>query len=394
MRGFAFLLTRHIILEGGFCHYVGSGSHSLKDIYLEIASTVRVAVEKQIELSARFVFIYTAYMNIQKKVSLKNLNTLGVESQADFFVCVESLGDLRQAIEFSKKKDLEILILGGGSNICFLEKQIKKLVIKINIKGFQKQKDVLIVGAGESWDSFVELAITEGVPFIENLSGIPGTVGASPIQNIGAYGVEVKDFIKWVEVYDLENGSIKKINNIDCRFSYRHSIFKEKQGQSYIIIGVAFKVLESDQVCIEYKDLVAYFANTKPSKEQVRQAVLEIRSKKFPNLEECGTAGSFFKNPIISNKKYLSLQKMFPDLSAYDISGNRKKIPLAWILDKVCNLKGYKEGNVWLHDKQPLILVTNKQASAQDIKEFSKKIKKIVFNKTKINIENEVVFKK
>ena len=331
-------------------------------------------------------------MKIEKDISLQKVNTLGVCTTASHFVVVSSVKELEQAISFANENNLKWLVIGEGSNICFEDNKIEKLVIKINIAGIEVLDDAVVVGAGEGWDSFVSQAIKFNVPYIENLSGIPGTVGASPIQNIGAYGVELKDIVRWVEIYDCNTNETKKLHKDDCQFSYRDSVFKKPEGRNYIVTSVAFKRTKDSDVCVSYKDLATYFNKYVPNKKEVRQAVLKIRSEKFPDLSIYGTAGSFFKNPIISMKKYKELQGKYSGLPSYDVSAGKKKIPLAWILDKVCNLKGHREGNVWLHEHQPLILVTDKNATGEEIKKFSEKIKKIVFEKTKIKIENEVVF--
>jgi len=330
-------------------------------------------------------------MKIERDISLQKMNTLGVRTTASHFVVVSNAKELEQAIAFSNENNLKWLIIGEGSNICFEDNKIKKLIIKINITGIEVSDDTVVAGAGENWDLFVSQAIKCGVPYIENLSGIPGTVGASPIQNIGAYGVELKDIVQWVEVYDCDINETKKLYKDDCRFSYRDSVFKKLEGREYIVTRVAFKITKDSDVCISYKDLANHFNFDVPNKEEVRQAVLKIRLKKFPDLSKYGTAGSFFKNPIVSIKRYKELKDKFPDLPSYDMSGDKKKISLAWILDKVCNSNGYREGNVWLHEDQPLVLVTNKSATGYEIKKFSDKIKRIVFSKTKIKIENEVV---
>jgi len=330
-------------------------------------------------------------MKIEKDVSLQKMNTLGVNAVASHFVEAKSTKEIGQAVGFAKENDLKWLVIGEGSNICFEGDKIEKLIIKIDITGVEVLDDTVIAGAGENWDLFVGQAIKYGVPYIENLSGIPGTVGASPIQNIGAYGIELKDVVQWVEIYDCNINKTKKLYKEDCRFAYRDSIFKKPEGREYIVTRVAFKRAKGSDVCFSYKDLATYFGVDVPDKEEVRQAVLKIRSGKFPDLSEYGTAGSFFKNPIVSIKKYKELKDKFPDLPSYDMSDDKKKIPLAWILDRVCNLKGYKEGNVWLYEGQPLVLVTNKSATGYEIKKFSDEIKKIVFEKTKIKIENEVV---
>ena len=333
-------------------------------------------------------------MDIRENVSLKKFNTLGVDSVARFFVEVIDVSQLQEVKEFAEEKNLGILVLGGGSNICFAEDVINKIVVKVNILGIEKEKDLVVVGAGEGWDTFVEKGIQLHIPYIENLSGIPGTVGASPIQNIGAYGVELEEILQYVEVYDQEEKRMRKISNAECQFGYRDSVFKKEEGKKYIVTNVAFRIDADAQVRIDYKDLQNYFEGTSPTKKQVREVVLSIRSGKFPDLKTYGTAGSFFKNPIISKKQFEEISTMYSTIPSYPVDEDHVKVPLAWILDNVCHLKGYKKGNVWLHDVQPLILVTNKQATAEEIFLFAEFIKQKVFDAIKIKIEKEVVFKK
>lgn len=349
----------------------------IRYLSLEIASTVRVGAESKGPFGP-FV-LYTLSMKIKENVDLSLYTTLGIPITAQKLISVEEVSDLDK---ISFKEDH--ILLGGGSNIVLTD--AAKDIIKVDIKGIEENDKEVIVGAGEEWDSFVGVGIRMGVPLVENLSGIPGSVGASPVQNIGAYGVEVKDIINWVEAYDTKERKVKRME--DCSFGYRDSIFKHTDR--YIITRVSFNKRESG-VNISYRDLSLYFKNSNPSKKEVRKAVLEIRSKKFPNLDEYGTAGSFFKNPVVDIDEYQRLIESYPLMPSYNFN-DKKKIPLAWVLDNVCNLKGYREGNVWLYEKQPLVLVTNKKATADEIKKFGDKIKQIVFSKTKIQIENEVTF--
>ena len=348
----------------------------------------------KIPKTSGFLYILILHMKIKKDVSLHKMNTMGIRTTASHFVVVNNVKEIKQAVSFANSNDLEWLVVGEGSNICFEDNKIKKLIIKINITGVEVLEDAVVVGAGEDWDLFVSQAIKYSVPYIENLSGIPGTVGASPIQNIGAYGIELKDIIRWVEVYDCDVNETKKLGKDDCQFAYRDSIFKKPEGCKYIVTKVAFNRTKDPDVCLSYKDLEIYFSGRMPNKEEVRKAVLEIRSGKFPDISKYGTAGSFFKNPIVSIKEYKKLKDKFPSLPSYDISEDKRKIPLAWILDNVCDLKGYRDGNVWLHEYQPLVLVTNKSVTGKEIRKFSDKVKKIVFEKTGIEIENEVVSEK
>lgn len=266
-----------------------------------------------------------------------------------------------------------------------------------------------VAGAGENWDAFVAESVRRGFYGLENLSGIPGTVGAAPIQNIGAYGAEVKDAIVSVEAIDSRTGALKAFTNADCRFAYRDSFFKTPEGKPFIVTAVRFRLKKSGVLNTEYKDLKNHFASA-PKKNRaltlktVRQAVLEIRRGKFPDLETCGTAGSFFKNPIISRQQFDDLKKQFPDLPGFPLDADsrgfqadsrgkntpRVKVSLAWILDNVCELKGYQKGSMALFERQPIVAVNTGGASAEDAKRLAQEVAARVKEKTGIEVEWEV----
>ena len=333
-------------------------------------------------------------LHIQENINIGDSTTMKSPSIARYFFEVREESQLEDAFSFAEEHSLKHLILGGGSNIVFPAGCFEGIVLKISLLGIYEEEDVLVGLAGENWDNFVQKGIEVGVCGIENLSGIPGTVGATPIQNIGAYGVEVREIISWVDVFNIETKKVERIQNAECNFGYRDSFFKKPEGKKYIVLRVGFLKKESCQVSVLYKDLKTYFESRSlkdviPS--DVRKAVLSIRMNKFPDLDTCGTSGSFFKNPIISKDHYKKLQDSFEDIPGYEVGVEKIKVPLAWVLDHVCNLKGYEEGNVKLFEQQPLILVTNRKADANEIKSFSEKIKKIVFFKKNIEIENEVV---
>jgi UDP-N-acetylmuramate dehydrogenase len=255
------------------------------------------------------------------------------------------------------------------------------------------EKTLVKVGAGNNWDEFVSFTISHNIFGLENISGIPGTVGGMIVQNAGAYGVEIKDYILSVEVYNIDTDQVEVLNKEECSFSYRSSLFKNTNSKKYIIIAATFILNTIDDVKYDYKDLKLFFSERsikKPTAIQVRQAVLEIRGKKMPDLEILGCAGSFFKNVIVSSEKYQELIKEYPDMISYPETHGMIKLSLAWILDKVCNLKGFRDGNVGLYENQPLVLVNYGGATCNDILNFAKKIKKIVKEKINIDIEWEV----
>lgn len=362
---------------------------------------------------------------MNQDVSLTSLTTLKTGGVAKYFCRAVSDKKIKDAVAFAIAKKLPIFVLGGGSNVLVADDGFPGLVIKIETRGILYEEKggacLARAAAGESWDTFVADTVSRGLWGLENLSGIPGTVGAAPVQNIGAYGTEVKDSIESVRAFDVKTGEEKVFSNVECQFEYRDSFFKKPEGKKYIILEVVFKLSKEPRPNISYKDLQVYFAQKSPEADvsslrnasrphapvgaagsvlalkhplptifQIRSAVLQIRSKKFPDLSKVGTAGSFFKNPIISQEHFEKLKAKFPDLPSFPAK-NGVKIPLAFVLDKICGLKGFKKGSVELFQNQPLVLINIGGASAGEIKSFSAEIKKIVFDKTGIEVEEEVV---
>jgi len=263
----------------------------------------------------------------------------------------------------------------------------------INWKALGADRVELWVSAGESWDKIVKESVNNNLYGLENLSGIPGSAGAAPVQNIGAYGQELKNVISWVEVFDAKTLKIQRLFPNECRFSYRDSIFKKTQGKYFIITKIALSLSKKGEPITEYKDIAEYIQqnlikNIGP--KQMRQIVLNIRRRKFPNLSEAGTAGSFFKNPVISVKCFNRLKEEFSPVPNYPADGKKIKIPAAWILDKVCGLKGFRQGDVGLYEKQPLVMVNYGKATAKEIYNLAQRVKAIVKDKTGIELEEEV----
>ncbi|MFA6463625.1 MAG: UDP-N-acetylmuramate dehydrogenase [Candidatus Paceibacterota bacterium] len=346
-------------------------------------------------------------INIKENEELSLHTTFKAGGQALFFVEVFSTEELVSAVAYADKKNLEIVALGGGSNTLFKDGLHNKIVIKISIKGIE-ETDVgdnveLKVGAGVPWDSLVSFSTKKGLWGLENLSSIPGLVGGACVQNIGAYGAELKDTIKEVFVYDFQNKDFKKIPKEECEYGYRESIFthrpslesSEHGGQEnkkrYLIVQATFLLKKIPDPKVGYKDLRNFFGEKIPqTSEEVREAIISIREKKFPDLKKYGTAGSFFKNPVVDMDTYERLQKEYPEMPAHAYD-SKMKLSTAWILDRVLNLKGYTEGSVSLWIDQPLVLVNSGSKKAEDIILFYKKIKKMVFEKTGIELEEEVV---
>lgn len=300
---------------------------------------------------------------------------------------------------FAEKHSIPIFVLGGGSNIVVADAGIASMVIKVETKGVSQTSlhgkySVLSVGAGEEWDAFVDYTVRNDLYGLENLSLIPGTVGASPVQNIGAYGTEVGDAIEWVKVFDTKTMQIKKMSREECSFAYRNSIFKQEKHRNLIVVCVAFRLEQSGKARADYKDVDRWLRKHRiqnPTAADVRRAVVAIRTKKLPGADHGGTVGSFFKNPVVAEEVFKELRTRFPGIPLYAIDEGIK-ISLAWILDKVCGLRGVRHGDVGLWERQPLVIVNYGVASSQEIKNFSEWVRAIVKEKTGIMPEYEVSF--
>ena len=336
-------------------------------------------------------------MNIKEQVPLAPYTTFHIGGPARFFVHAPSIEEIKEALSFAKERNIPVLILGGGSNVLIDDAGFDGLVIKIELSGVELQKNaaevLLVAGAGENWDGVVARAVGEGLWGIENLSGIPGTMGAAPVQNIGAYGTELKDTLTWVEVLDTETKEIKKMSNAECAFGYRTSIFKKNPGR-FVVLRVALTLHAQGAANLAYRDLAEAFVGIPaPGLGDIRAAVLAIRARKFPDLAHEGTAGSFFLNPTISIQKAAELAAQFPALPQYQ-GELGVKISLAWLLDNALQLKGAAVAGARLFEKQPLVIVAQNPpaggCSSRDVVALAHKVKKEVKEKIGIEIELEV----
>lgn len=335
---------------------------------------------------------------IEKKISLKEYSTFHIGGDAEYFTIVRTKEELREAIQWARTKGCVWRVIGEGSNILFGDNLLKGLTIKNAIKGIsiskQEESVDITANAGESLDAVVAYACSHGWWGLENLSHIPGTVGATPIQNVGAYGVEIAHILHSVLVYDSESDAFKILTSSDCLLGYRHSLFKEEAGKKYVICNVSFLLPYSAGPSILYRDLALYFKDTRKelTPTDVREAVIAIRSKKFPNWHTMGTAGSFFKNPIIHSEAFRELQARYPGVVGHVTSSGQVKVALGWILDHVCQVRGVREGAVGTYDAQALVVVNHGNATAEEVMLFAKKISSNVKEKTNINIECEVTY--
>ena len=334
-------------------------------------------------------------LSIKSNFPLDNYNTFNISASTKLFFEFENENSLREILDNEKYENENLLILGGGSNILF-SKNFEGLILKNNILGINKILDTkdfveVEVGAGENWHEFVLWSVKKNLSGIENLALIPGLVGASPIQNIGAYGVEVKDTITTVKYYEIASRKTIIINNKDCNFQYRNSIFKNQLKNKIIILQVNFKLYKKAQNITKYGAIKSELESlkSKPSPKSICQAVINIRTKKLPDPKKIGNSGSFFKNPIINNSKFKELQTRFPDLVAYKESETHMKIAAGWLIEKA-GWKGFKDKSIGVYEKQALVLVNYGGGTGKEIIELSKKIQKSVFNKFNIEILPEV----
>ena len=334
-------------------------------------------------------------MNIQQNVSLKNYNTFGINVNATHFLKVETVLQLHKALQLGVYP--EKFVISGGSNML-LTKDINALVLQIAIKGISLEKETnefvyIKAMAGENWHNFVLWTLEKGYGGIENLSLIPGCVGTSPIQNIGAYGVELKDVFISCEAMHRETLELVEFSNVECEFGYRDSIFKNKAKDKYIITSVTFKLTKTNHVArTDYGAIESQLMKMgvhQPTIRDISDAVIAIRQEKLPDPAKIGNSGSFFKNPIITKKKFDSFHLNFPEAPFYEVAENEFKIPAGWLIEKA-GFKGKRFGDAGVHNKQALVLVNYANAKGKEILELSEKIKEEVTAKFNIKLETEV----
>ncbi|MBT8252483.1 MAG: UDP-N-acetylmuramate dehydrogenase [Flavobacteriaceae bacterium] len=334
-------------------------------------------------------------MTIQQNISLKDFNTFGLDVKAERFVSIRSEEAL---IDFYKRFPEEPkFILGGGSNIL-LTKDIPGIVLHIDLKGISivssDSHSVIIESmAGENWHEFVEYCLENDFGGIENLSLIPGNVGTAPIQNIGAYGVELKDVFESCRAFDIETKSFRTFTKAECNFGYRQSVFKQELKGKYIITSVRFRLSSSKhQIKTSYgaiNEALAKANITNPTIQDVSRAVITIRESKLPNPKKIGNSGSFFKNPLVPRDQFDQLKTNFPNIPSYPVNDNFVKIPAGWLIEK-SGFKGKRFGAYGVHDKQALVLVNHGNAKGTDILNLAKLIQMTIKRIFDINLEAEV----
>ena len=334
-------------------------------------------------------------MNILNSKSLINHNTFKVNANAKFFINVKSENDIIELLKEKKFKAYKKFILGGGSNILFT-KDINGIVIHNQIKGIDITKEtkneiVVEIGAGEIWDEVVSWSVKNNLYGIENLSLIPGYAGAAPIQNIGAYGSELKDVFLELKAINIETTKNSTFNKSDCQFGYRNSIFKNKLKGMFIITRLKLVLSKDKKINISYKALSEEFKNTNTKElscKNIREKIIKIRRSKLPDPEKIGNAGSFFKNPIISEKTLSKLQTTYAEIPFFKKNGEIK-IPAAWLIEK-CKWKGYAEKTCGVYHKHALILINRGDATGKEILKLANKIKKDIYKNFNITLEEEV----
>ena len=334
---------------------------------------------------------------MQENHPLKSYNTFGLEAYARYFVAIEDIGQLSQLNKLDAFATNR-LILGGGSNIL-LTKDYEGIVVHNNLKGIEliKEDDTSVyvkVAAGEVWHDFVMHAIDKAWAGVENLSLIPGRIGASPMQNIGAYGVELKDVFYELEAWDIDKEQVVTFDRNECQFGYRESVFKNTLKNQFIILSVTFRLSKSSEVNVSYgaiQDVLTSMGVISPGIKEVSDAVIAIRSSKLPNPKEIGNAGSFFKNPVVPLNLVNALKESFPDMPSYPINNTSSKIPAGWLIEQA-GWKGKRFNNFGVHNKQALVLVNYGGAKGQNIKNLALDIQEDVLAKFKIKLTPEVNF--
>ncbi|MDO6676680.1 UDP-N-acetylmuramate dehydrogenase [Tenacibaculum sp. 1_MG-2023] len=332
-------------------------------------------------------------MNIQENISLKEYNTFGINVNAKRFVSITSVYQLQQLL----KEEKDIFLISGGSNML-LTKDIETLVVHIDIKGISIDRENhndthITVNAGENWHEFVLWCVSQNYGGLENLSLIPGNVGTCPIQNIGAYGVEVKDTITKVEAIEIGTGKLVSFSAEECQFGYRNSIFKNEAKGKYVLTSVSFQLTKNNhKLNTSYGAIESELSSkgiTNPTIKDISDAVIAIRQSKLPNPKEIGNSGSFFKNPVVSKDHFEKLKEKHPNIPSYVISDTEIKVPAGWLIEQ-SGFKGKSFGNYGVHEKQALVLVNYGNASGKEIYELAQKIQQTIKDKFDINLEIEV----
>ena len=335
-------------------------------------------------------------MDIKERVSLKKYNTFGFDIQARYFCEASDIQCLRDCLNFADKENCSVVLLGGGSNVL-LTKDIEYLVLKVNLTGYEivSENDEFVwfkAGAGEIWHDLVLSTLEKGWGGIENLSLIPGLVGAAPMQNIGAYGVELKDVFYSLEALNRKSMEIEIFDKDSCKFGYRESVFKKELKDQYIITSVTLKLSKNPVVNVSYgaiSDVLKSKRIKTPTIRDVSNTVIQIRQSKLPDPKVIGNAGSFFKNPVISKSQFEQIRAGYPKVPSYAQSDGQVKIPAGWLIEQ-CGWKGRRMGEIGVHDKQALVLVNHGNGRGEDVYQLSEDILQSVKKEFGIELHREV----
>lgn len=349
-------------------------------------------------LHSSFILLYMNLPAVEKNVSLKSYNTFGLGAKSELFATVTSTEELRSLLQNSEFKSFPKLYLGGGSNVLFTQ-NFTGMVVLNRIKGVEvvreDQEHVWIkAGAGENWHELVMYCVGNNYAGMENLSLIPGTVGAAPMQNIGAYGVEIKDFFESLEALNLESLEVETFDAAACKFGYRESVFKHEKKGKYVILNVIFRLNKIPVFHVEYgaiRTTLEEMNVTELSIKAISDAVIQIRQSKLPDPAEIGNAGSFFKNPEIPKTQFAKLKGLYPEMPSYPINDDTVKVPAGWLIEHA-GWKGKRFGEIGVHAKQALVLVNYGNGKGDDIKKLAFDIQDSVNRKFGIKLSPEVNF--
>ncbi len=342
---------------------------------------------------------------IQKNISLAALTTLKIGGNARFFAAATVENEIVEALNYAEQNRLEIFVLGGGSNVLIADEGFDGLVLQIALKGIsvksEENQTLVTAQAGEDWDAFCSFCVGENLQGIECLSGIPGLIGGTPVQNVGAYGQEVSETIVSVRAFDRKEKNIRELTNAECGFAYRTSIFNTTEKNRYIVLAVKYALKHQGVPKIVYRDLQNYFGDRNPTLQETRRAVLEIRAAKSMVIDaqdlNSRSAGSFFKNPIIPVEKFAEIEERTKSLGIesvpyFTVDKKTVKIPAAWLIEKSGFQKGYRKGTVGLSTKHTLAIVNLGNASANDVLDLKNEIQAKVKEKFDLELKPEPIF--
>ena len=333
-------------------------------------------------------------LRVQSQVSLKPFNSFGVDVRAQLFAQAESDADVREALAYAREHELPLLVVGGGSNLL-LTADIKALVLRMATRGIRQLSDdglrvVIEAEAGETWHPFVQWTLAQGLSGLENLSLIPGTVGAAPMQNIGAYGVEIKDVFAGLTALDRQTGELRDFSLEDCNFAYRDSLFKQQAGR-WVILRVRFVLDRVARLHLDYgpvRQRLTEQGIDQPTASDVSQAICSIRSEKLPDPAVLGNAGSFFKNPLVSAALAAQIRLTHPGLIGYPQADGQVKLAAGWLIEQA-GWKGFREGDAGVHRLQSLVLVNYGKASGLELLGLAQRIQKDIAERFNVELEME-----